>query len=830
MWRNYLTVGIRTLLHNRAFTMINILGLAVGMAACILLLLFVRYEMSFDAWLPGHGRAYQIQTVSNDPENGRVGAQQNSPYIVGRTLVKDFPEIDKAAYVGLARPVIVQNGVATTGSVMMAEPDFLDIMPLPLVQGDARSALRDRYSLLITESEAARRFADRNPIGQRLSITLNGRTFDYHVTGVLRDIPRNSHLEIDILIPFNRTSYSDHPEFFTSYGWRGGFNYVRLRPGVTAADLAPRMAAWEKRNIPRHDVGGVMMSEGDTNDWKMVPVTDVHLGGAKNGMTPTNDAKTLATFALIALLILAMACINFTNLSTARAGQRAREVALRKVLGASRRQLIVQFLGESLIVAAVAMLFALALVELVLPLLSQFLDADLRLDYVGPGGALLPVIALVLLVGVAAGTYPAFVLSRFDPAPVLKSNRGGTDIQGSGRMRNVLVVGQFTVSIALIICTGVVMSQTIYARSVNAGYDRAGLLQVGEVGRKQLAPTIETLVTAVAHVPGVQAVGRTTIGVDTGSTINTTVRVDGNPRPIVIGNYSVDAGFLPAMGLKPLVGRTFDANVPRDDSAIAPNDKAAEAAFAARGANVVINAAAVTKLGFAAPAQAIGKVIRASVVDDALGLTPLTIVGVVPDAQFRSVRDPVEPIVFTLDRYNLTDMLVRVDPADAGAVRDRIAATWMRYAPQVPFEARFVDDIVAQQYDADEARAKTFAGFAGLAIFVACLGLYGLAAFTAERRTREIGIRKVLGARNGDIVRLLVWQFSRPVLIANLIAWPVAWWLMRDWLDGFAQRINLGPQWFIGAGLLAAGIAAATIIGHALRVAGRSPALALRYE
>ena len=561
-----------------------------------------------------------------------------------------------------------------------------------------------------------------------------------------------------------------------------------------------------------------------------MPVADIHLSKAADGATSGNDAATIATFALIAFLILAMACINFTNLATARAGQRAREVALRKVMGASRRQLIVQFLGESLLVATIAMLVALALTELALPSLSAFLRADLRLAYFGSEGVLLPVIALVVGVGVAAGMYPAFLLSRFDPAPVLKSNRSGADARGSGRLRSALDVAQFTVSIALIICTAVVTAQTIYARSADPGYDRTGLLQVTGIGRRQIEAVADQIVTATAAIPGVEAVGRTSIGVNTSSSINTSVRIDGNPAPISLGTYNVDPGFFAAMGLKPLAGRLLDAGNPRDDTRVAIGDDAAEAALAARGANTVISVEALKKLGFRIPADAIGKTIRVALADEKYGLSPVTIVGVVPDLRLRSFRDPYDAIMFYYDRSYMTEMMVRMKAGEAGAVRDKVEAVWKRHAPQVPFDARFTDDIVRAQYDADEARAATFAGFAGLAIIVACLGLYGLAAFTAERRTREIGIRKVLGARTRDIVGLLVWQFSRPVLLANIIAWPVAWWLMRGWLDGFAVRIDLGLVWFIGAGALAAAIAGVTIIGHAVRVARQSPALALQYE
>ena len=837
MLHNYLVTGLRALARNRVFAAINIVGLAIGMAACILLLLFVRYETSYDDWLPDHDDVYQVQTFYTGRDNGRdIGrdsAMQMSAYAVGRTLAKDFPEITGVAYAGLGKPVILQDGVASTAEVLMVDGNFLDIVKLPLERGNPATALRDAASVLLTRTEADKRFPGQDPVGRTLSMVRNGKTVDYRVTGILRDLPGNSHLSVAMLVPYSKAVLGQPPEFYTRFGWNGGYNYVKLRPGTTWADLAPRMAAWEKRNIPRTNFGGAFVSEGDDADWVLTPVTAIHLGRADGaGMTPSGDPRSIATFALVALMILVMACINFTNLATARAGQRAREVALRKVMGASRRQLIVQFLGESLVVAAMAMLVALTLAELTLPLLGDILGADLAMPYFGDGGVFFPVIMLTVAVGIAAGLYPALVLSRFDPAPVLKSNRSGSDSSAS-RLRSALVVAQFAVSIALIICTAVVTAQTIYARAADAGYNREGLLQVTGIGRRQLDPVADGLVDAITRLPGVVAAGRTTLGVGTESRINTIVRVAGNPRPIEVGNYNVDTGFFGAMGMTPLAGRSFDRANPRDDSRITTGEMhsdAEQAAFAARGTNIVLSAAAVRKLGFASPQDAVGKTIRAAIVDERFGLVPATIIGVVPDIRFRSVRDPYESVMFLYDRGFLSDLVVRTRPGDAAAASERVRAVWQRFAPQVPFEARFADDIVRAQYDADEARALTFASFAGLAIVVACLGLYGLAAFTAERRTREIGIRKVLGARTADIVRLLVWQFSRPVLVANLIAWPVAWWLMRGWLDGFAARIDLGLGWFIGAGALAAAIAAVTIIGHAVRVARQSPALALRYE
>jgi putative ABC transport system permease protein len=394
----------------------------------------------------------------------------------------------------------------------------------------------------------------------------------------------------------------------------------------------------------------------------------------------------------------------------------------------------------------------------------------------------------------------------------------------------VLVVAQFAVSIGLIICTAIIYGQTVYARTVDPGYKRDHILQVDELSRYQLLDKGESIAEQTKRVPGVQAVGRTTIGVATDNNNNTGVMVPGNPEPVTIGIYQVDTGFLDAMGMEMVAGRWFDENRPMDDMTLPyPPDDAAQRAQAARGGNIVINELAVKRLGFNDPEQVIGKSFKAALIDNELGLVPITIIGVVKDARFRSVKLPMDPIMFQMTRSGHTHMIVRFN-GDPAAVRGGVETMWKGVTREVPFNAEFSDDIMIELYEAEDARAQTFAGFAILAVIVACLGLFGLAAFTAERRTKEIGIRKVLGARSRDIVRLLAWQFSKPVIIANLIAWPVAWWVMRDWLNSFEARIDLGPGPFVIAGGLALVIALGTIAGHAFKVARANPIHALRYE
>jgi putative ABC transport system permease protein len=835
MWRNYLTVGIRALLKSRVYAAINILGLAIGMAACLMILLYVRYEMSYDKWLPNAENIYQVQSWSTDPETGDVYKLRMSQYVASTALQKDFPQIVNRVYALSSGPVVIRDGQAlTTEDVVRVDGPFFDVFQLPFVAGDPKTTLKNPSTVALSETEAHRLFGTGNPVGQTLTMIERGKHVDYTVMGVFKDLPKNSHMKLSMVIRFDPVSYFvDYPQFPTSWGEISGWGYVVLKPGTDPKTITDQLAAWEKRNIPDEVFEGKAENAGKFQDWKLVNVRDVHLGEAQQAaMRPGNDRTTIVTFAIVALLILGIACVNFVNLATARASQRAREVALRKVLGATRGQLIVQFIGESLLIAGIAMVVALAIAELAIPPLAAFLDADLKLEYFGSDGIVLPIIALLVIVGAAGGVYPALYLSRYKPAQVLKANKSSAESAGTGRLRNILVVAQFAVSIGLIICTSIVYAQTVFARTADPGFRREGLLQV-DIGYRSFIPNSEAFARAVERVPGVQSVARTAIGVSTNSTMGRSVKVPGKTETVGIGNYAIDEGFFRTMGIKLLAGRLLDKNQAMDETSVPWPEPSpdGERALAARGGNVVINALAAARLGFKKPEDAIGKEVRVALsLDTSQPMVPVRIVGVVSDTRFRSIRIPVEPIMYRIGTDYLNSLMVRYDDPNPAAVRDRIAEVWKRFAPDLPFEAKFSEDIVAKLYTAEQARAQIFAGFSVLAVVIGCLGLFGLATFTAERRTKEIGIRKVLGARTRDIVRLLVWQFTRPVIVANLIAWPIAWWVMRDWLNKFDTRIALTPTPFVVAGLIAFAIAIATVAAHAMRVARTNPIHALRYE
>jgi putative ABC transport system permease protein len=831
MWRNYWTVAVRALAKSKTYSVINIAGLAIGMAACILILLYIRYEQSYDQWLPDVKNTYELQAWYPHPQDGVPSFRQMSAYSSKTAAVKDFPQIERAVYVSDNGPVLITDGQASsTKNWLFADDDFLKVVNLPLLAGGTLTAPE---TAVITRSEAIKRFGTDQVVGRTMTIITRGVKHDLRINGVLKDLPKNSSLKIDALIRIDfNTFYADQPEFLTKcWGCQSGWVFLKLRPGSDVKAMEAQMPAWEKRNIPDEPNGDIMYNQGTDEDWHFINVADIHLGKAQDAsMTPGNDQRTIATFAIIAMLILGMAVVNFTNLATARASQRAREVALRKVLGATRRQLIVQFVAESILISAVAMLLALALVELLVKPFAAFLDSDIMLNYFGSNGVLLPAILLTLFVGVVSGLYPAFFLSRFQPAQVLKANRSAAETPGSGRLRAVLVVAQFAVSIGLIICTAVIYGQTVYARNVDPGYKRDHILQVEELSRAQLWPKAEGIVEQMRRIPGVVDAGLTDIGINTNNQSNSFIIPPGGNKQVLIGQYNVGEGFMNAMGLKLIAGRWFDPNRPMDDMTVPyPPDKSVEKAIAERGVNVVINQYAVKKFGFKSPQNALGKVVKSNLLGDEYGQVDINIIGVVGDSRFRTVRTPIEPIMFRKVRTGPGWMMVRYQ-GDPATVKAAIERQWKLNTNEVPFNAKFSEDVMAEMYKKEDARAQIFAAFSLLAVIIGCLGLFGLAAFTAERRTKEIGIRKVLGARTRDIVRLLVWQFSRPVIIANLIAWPVAWWLMRDWLNGFDQRIPLTPVPFVIAAAVALGIAIATVVGHSVKVARANPIHALRYE
>jgi putative ABC transport system permease protein len=819
MWRNNLLIAVRLLLRHRVYSAINIGGLALGLAACLLILGYIRYERNYDAWLPDHERVHQIQTTIRPPGQPVVRLQASSYAVYER--LGDFPQIEAATSVAAGKTVTEHDGRPMFLDATTVDRTFFEVFALPFAQGSAADALPDLNSVVVTEKDSIRLFGTANALGRTLSLGAGEGKRDYRVSGVLRDLPRDTSLRVGIVL---LRDLKQTPLDMRGWGNFDQHHYVKLRAGADAAAINAALPAWEKRVVAPENVNGVTISMADVFDFHLVPLTTVHLGEAQErAIAPGGDTRSLATFGIVAMLILGMAAMNFINLTTARATLRAREVAVRKVLGASRRNLVVQFFVESVLIAAAATLIGLSIVELATPWMGAMLGADLPIAYLGERGMLAPALALLAVTALAGGLYPALHLSRFKPARVLRANQSSAQAPGGGRLRALLVVVQFAIAIGLIASTAIVWSQTRFVERVDPGYRRDGLIQIDNAWRFTQGAEYEAARRAMLAIPGVTETSRTGLALGATEKPLKLMRRSGGDRYESMGLYGVDADFLRTMRIDLLAGRLLGDRVAADwAEGLSPDQ------LAARGVNVVVNRSAAATFGFRAASAAVGQPVE--IAFDGLATVPATIVGVVEDTRFRSARDAIEPLVYTFDPTRTHVVLVRYAAARPGDVMAALEQVWRRFEPELPFEARFADDIVRELYAADRARTLLFAGFSTLAIVIACLGLYSLAAFTAERRTKEIGLRKVFGATVRDIVRLLAWQFSKPVILANLVAWPVAWWVMRDWLNGFDARIALTPGPFLLAGLIALVIAVGTIAGHSVRVARANPVIALRYE
>jgi putative ABC transport system permease protein len=830
MLRNYLTVAIRNLVAHKLQSAINIGGLAVGLAACLLILLYVRDETSYENWLPKADRIMSVESTFYIPGRDKI-AFAATPGPMKAMMEKEFStDVERAVRIYGDQEALRAGDKQFLAEMTYADQGFFDIFDLKMVAGVREQVLADNKSILLSATAAKKFFGDQPAIGQTVTVA-NDRV--YTVVGVFADVPHNSHLSFETITFFDTERYKERPwvaERWTSVNTR---LYVLVRSQAALAHIRASMDAAIDRNVT-FEIPGINEKPSSVLHFDFMPVSDIHLHANKQGYDNLGSFTAVVAFAGIALLILVIACINFVNLATARAMTRAREVSMRKVVGATRRQLITQHLGEAVFTALIALVIALALVELSLAPFNAFLHKQLRVELFGDPTIVLTMVGLIVVVGVIGGLYPAFYLSRFRPAEVLKANQSSAS--GSSFLRAGLVVFQFAISIALIVCTATIYTQTVYARTMDLGFQHGNRMTVNALSDMPAKEGPATLKREIAALPGVRGVALSSDAPPLQNNNNTLYFPDAamNGDKLVIETLSVDPDFFGVWGVKPLAGRLFSMDHAGDFAPV-EDDKTAQ-----RHQGIVINRAFAEKLGAKNPADAVGKVVW-EVNDEGKPLMETEVVGVVPDLYLRSVRIAVTPLSYYVRRPDVTSfgnfnrLTVQVEPGRMREVTAAIDGIWARLAPTVPIRTGFVDADLDKQYDGDEQRGLIFAGFAGFAILIACLGLFGLASFSAQRRTKEIGMRKVLGASVLDIVRLLVWQFSRPVLVANLIAWPVSFYVMRKWLAGFQYKISLTDPLvlfgiFGGAALVALAIAWLTTAGHAYKVARANPGRALRVE
>lgn len=817
MFKNYMKIALRNLRKRKGFAFINIAGLGIGMACSVLILLYVQHELSYDLF---HEHADDIYRVERDVTfHQERGVYPVTAHPYAPALEAEFPEIATTTRIWTTNTDFLDKKQQyNRARLFYADSSFFDVFTFSLLHGDKATALREPFSVVLTESQAKRYFPERDPIGQTLTMQW-GKDYDMKVTGVIADVPENSHMHFDAIASYS-TVYSIFGQQSMNVWFSNNiYTYLRLQPGSNPATLEAKLPAWQEKymgNRARELMGhGVDITK--IVQLKLKPMTDIHLySNLEHEIEPNSDITTVYIFSAVALLILLIACINFMNLSTARSMDRAKEVGLRKVVGAERARLIAQFLCESVIMAFLALLLAVGLIELLLPVFGSLTGKTLEMHYLNNPTGLLALVALAAFVGVISGSYPAFFLSGFRPIAVLKGKFAGNK-QGV-LLRKILVVMQFAISIALIIGTVVVMQQLDFLRSKQLGFDKEHTVII-PINDANLKPShIEAVKQEIGKNPAV-------VSVATGNKVpgdrqfsDTMFRKDNTGQHaedmVNMQYYFVSHDYLSTLGVEMAAGRSFSREFSTDASSA-----------------YILNEAAVRKLNWGSPEEAVGrKFARVTGTEPKMTFKDGQIIGVVKDFHFKSLHQKIEPIVLELSSGAYNYVLARIRPENIPQTLEFLQETMRRFSPNYPFDYFFQDAYFESLYRSEERMRQIFGYFTFLAIFIACLGLFGLASFSAEQRTKEVGIRKVLGATVTSIVGLLSKDFLRLVLVAFVVAAPVAYLAMNRWLADFAYRIDIGWWVFLLAGGLAFVIAVLTVSTQAVRSAMTNPADSLRYE
>jgi len=798
MFRNYFKTAWRNLWKNKVYSVINIAGLAIGMAACMVIMLFVFYEKSFDRFHTKN--IYRLNEVQKFP--GMVASQKValSMFPMGETMKAEFPQIINYTHVRWNDKYQMTNGDRRVflPQVFFVDTAFLQMFDFPLLKGDRKTALLKPNSIVLTASTARKLFGSEDPMGKTITHFAND-TVLFRVTGVAADAPENSQLQFDALGSFNTFIKPDWSKRLWGNNWLN--TYFELAPNADVAAMEKQFPAYLKRHL-------------DGDGWKfyelfLLPLQTVHAHAADIGLDYINyqkfDSNYTNIFTVIALIVLVIACINFMNLSTARSAERAREVGIRKSIGALRSQLSVQFLSETVLLALLAMVLALLFLWPAVSYVDNLSQRHLEIILNQNRWIPLVVLAGTIFVGILSGLYPAAYLSSFQPVKVLK---GLPQIgKNKGLLRNVLVVGQFTCAIFLIIATVFVYRQLAYMQGKDPGFDRDQVVNITLDGitnkkfdllKQQLSEN-----AAIAGVTGAQD--------QLGSHLDQsgiTFYGDGPSRDLTGTRLIVDADYLKVYNIPLVAGRNFS----REKSAI--------------GKEYIINESMAQELARNEPNKSIEHLLGKHFGFDSAG----TIVGIARNFNFNSLHYKIETLfLFNFDSYFSTAS-VKIRGGRTDEAITAIRSTWKNLFPDHPLEYQFLDDHFAEVYRADTQVSRIVSVLAGLAIFISCLGLFGLASYAAEKRVKEIGIRKVMGASVNSIVALLSRHFIRLVLLANLLAWPLAWLAMRRWLQDYAYRVSLSGWVFLVAGVAALGIALVTVSILAVRAAMNNPVQSLRSE
>jgi len=807
MFKNYLKIAVRNFLKHKGFSFINIFGLAFGVACCLMIVFFVLDEISFDRY---HEKADQIYRVGI---NGYINNTSFQGVVtcapMAETLVREYPEVTSATRLrNFGYPVFRhEDKVFSEERVFWVDQAFFDVFTVSFIKGDVKTALTEPNTIVLTESMALKYFGDENPLGKSLNAD---RQRDYLITGVVADTPRNSHFHYDFLASLSTYEDSRSPVWVSN----NYHTYLVLQGGSSPQVFEAKLVELVKKYVgPQiQAAAGISLEQffESGGDWGyfIQPLTDIHLRSQyEYELEPNGDIAYVYIFSIIALGILLVACINFVNLATARSVTRAREVAIRKTIGSRRAQLIRQFLAETTLTSLLAVVLALFFVQILLPSFNRMTDKALSIPYIENVYTIPALLGVVLFIGILAGIYPAFFLASFDPAVVLKSETMGKTKKSN--LRNVLVVFQFTVSIVLIVGTFIVDRQLKYIQNMNLGFNKDQVVVVKKTDDlgQQIQSFRQELVKN-AHVDNASNTG-SLIGEAFG---NSAFRIAGETgeETHLLWTYFTDPHFVDTYQIEMAAGRYFEEGRQADQQA------------------VVINESAVKDIGLGDP---IGKQIVA------YGPTKeqeqsFTIIGVMKDFHFESLHFQIRPLIVLLygpenrGRY----VSVRINSEGIRETMAFLESTWRRFADNQAFEYEFFDDHFAKIYKAEERTSQIFFAFSLLAIVIASLGLFGLAAFIAEQRTKEIGIRKVLGATESKIIFLLSKQFTKWVVLSNLIAWPIAYYFMHKWVQRFAFRPGISIWSFLLASIVVLIIALLTVSYQTIKAARSDPVDLLRYE
>lgn len=802
MLKSYFKIAFRNLIRFKAYSLINIFGLAIGIAACIIILLFVTDEVSFDKHNEKAERIYRVHTRGK-----LLGNELNmavSPAPLGETMVNDFPEVTASARIFYTPNMLIRykDNVFNETRFFWADSSILDIFTIRFIQGDPKTALDQPHTVILTESLTEKYFGNEDPMDKIINME-DGTP--YTIKGVIENCPPNSHFRYDMFASLSSWGGNERNDFWVSNNF---YTYILLKEGTSATGLQKKLPEFARKYAgPQlQQLLGITFDEalarGYNYEFIMQPLVNIHLNSHLDyEIEPNSDIRYVYIFSVIALFILFIACINFMNLSTARSSIRSKEVGIRKVLGSSKARLVLQFLAESTLLTFFSVLIAIVLVEIFLPSFGTLAGKELRTGYFDNFLVIPALVITIIIVGTIAGTYPAFFLSSFQPVKVLK---GGAGAVSRNWLRSGLVIFQFTITIVLFICTFIVAGQMKYIQEKNLGFDKEHVLVI------QRAWTLENQVQAFKDelMKNTDIISVSNTDNLPGRNFNQTVfKPEDAPlsQQYPLATMGTDYDFAKTLGLKVLDGRFFSKEISTDTTAVVLNEEAVK---------------------FMELKDPLGK----RLILPGQNNPPITIVGILRDFHYESLRQKIRPLAVFINKGGTQFLAVRIKPHKVSQSVHFIQGQYKKFVPDKPFEYFFLDDDFNNLYQSEQKTGQIFSAFSILAIFIACLGLLGLTAFTVERRIKEIGIRKVLGASVSKIIFLIAKEFLKWIIIANLIAWPIAYYFMNNWLENFAYRAGITLWSFIYSGVIALIIALLTVSSQIIKAAASNPVEALRYE